>query len=130
MRKFFFSLLFLVGAICAVCSVICAVHADTSSRKPLVDVPAFVENPYMYTYGVIKYGEVFEYKRGIFTAIQVHPMPETGTAMYDTQITFCGNQSAKLSKIVNQHLVVITYSKLIHPELCQDLVSVDMVDKL
>lgn len=103
--------------------------ANVSKRKLTSEPPVIVENPYTYSYGIIESAQVFEYKKDTFTAIQVHPMPETGTTMYDAQITLCGDQSGKLMEIAKGHLVVITYNKTIHPELCYDLVGVDMVNR-
>ena len=89
------SILILAAAItCAIYGVVLPniIHADIPRARLVVGTPMLptIENPYIYTYGVMRYGEIFEYKKDILTAVQVHPMPETGTTMYDSQLTFCG----------------------------------------
>jgi len=93
-----------------------------------ISIAEMVENPNQYFYGYVLSGEVFQHKKNIYTAIQVHP--NVATTMYDSQITFCKNVEEKFNALSQQDLVVITYSKQPNDlRLCYTLFNVDIVHK-
>ena len=96
--------------------------------KSNFNMSEMAENPNQYFYGYVLSGEVFEYKKNTYTAIQVHP--NMATNMYDSQITFCKNVEETFNALTQKDLVVITYSRQPNGvKMCYTFFNVDIVHK-
>jgi hypothetical protein len=122
--------IFTIAAIALlVIALLSSAHAATTATRKhdnSLGVVVYRDNPNQYLEGAIAGGSVHADGKREFTTIRVNP---SHTFMLFTQdITFCGDQSNKLSGMTGD--VVLTYSRVMHETWCFDLYSVHQVKEI